>query len=451
MLAPYSSQTYQSEYPAKGALPMKILSHARHAIWSVPFICSSATAISWDYADLAYVADGKSYSFMSNDRVYLSGTSLDAAFSLHDHVHVRTMARAWNGRLALPPPDGYVNVALNDWHSGGIGVSYPFSAGGIDFSGWAEVSLDNYFTSSIVSSGFGYAVGVRSHWLDSYELGVWFREAKTGLAGSNVDIDPRAYGLDFLYSLSPRSALRLGWSNGELRLSGGGGSIDYDVSHTEIGFRYLFDPARSRAPETLERLGYNAVYVAYAFEGDISVNGSSQSLDLDEGISLGFRLSPRKHLFIGAQYDGRGFKSDGMGPGTISLANHLAIGPGGYYTLHQGDLSYSGYAQLTYNRVASVEGLVLQGYGGKIGAKAGYRSLLEGHVYGLAGKICDRLGGDTWTIDPRGFGVEVAVSPFNNGLAFTLGYEDVTFDAKLSSSSVDIKTEQWLLGVRQQF
>lgn len=432
---------------------MKILSRARHAIWSVPFLCSSASAISWDYADLASVTDGKSFSFITNERVYLSGASLDAAFSLRDNVHVRTTARAWNGRLSLPPPDGYVNVAQNDWHSAGIGLSYPFSAGGMDFSGWAEVSLDNYFTSSLVGTGYGYALGLRSRWLDNYEAGIWFREAKTGLSdGNDIDLDPTAYGIDFLYNLSPRTALRLGWSGGELALSSGGSSEKYDVSHTEIGFRYLFDPARTRTQEALERLGYNDVYLAYAFSGKITESGMGVDWDLNEGISLGFRLSPWKHIFIGAQYDGRSFDAEGMAPDSLGLANHFAVGPGTYYTLDQGNLSYSVYAQITYNRIASLEGVVLQGYGARAGARADYRSLLEAHVFLVEGKTRESFGGNTSRMDPGGFGVELAVSPFDNGLAFTLGYEDISFEGSVGGGpDLDLQTEQWLLGVRQQF
>jgi hypothetical protein len=433
---------------------MNIPYRSRHALWLVPFLCGNASAISWDYADFAYVADGKSFGVSSNQSSYLSGTSLDTAFSVHQNVHVRAMARAWNARLALPPPDGYVNVALNDWHSAGVGVNYPFAAAGADLNVWAELSLDHYFVGSAVGTGFGYAVGVRSRWQDTYEAGLWFRQGRTGLSDvGDVDLNPSAYGLDLLYSLSPRTALRLGWSIGELEVDAGGPTEKYDVRHTEIGLRYLFDRNTGGAATAQQPLGYSDVHIAYALAGGLEDSNAGIDWDVRSGISLGFRVAPWEHVFLGARYDGRSYDAEGMGGlNSLGVANQLTAGPGAFYTVHQGDLSWSGYTQLTYNRIATIEGLVLQGYGARLGARAAWRSRLEADLFLVEGKTRARFSGDTSRLDPSGFGLTLAATPFDNGLAFTLGYEQIDFEGTIAGGTdLKLETDQWLLGVRQSF
>jgi hypothetical protein len=414
---------------------------------------SHAQAIGWNYAELSYLADGKSYYLQDEQAVFMTGLTLDSAFSVHDHVHVRGISRAWTSRIVLPSPGGYVDVAGNEWHSLGVGVSYPLSLADMVLSPWAELSLDAHGLNSIGGAGHGYALGVRSRWRDAYELGIWYRAANTEVNDPfKVRIDPSAYGIDFLYSLSDRLALRLGWSNGDLELKGGMIREKYTVTSTEFGLRYLFDaPVEHRGNREVAPLGYNHVQVAYAVSGNVKVRSQNIDWDLNEGISLAFRASPRANFFFGARYDGRTYDPGVLSLSSIAPANHFAAGPGGYYTVNQGELSYSGYAQLTYNRVAAIEGLVLQGYGATLGVRVAYRSLLEAHVFRIDARAREKVAGDVSRMDPEGIGMELVLAPFDTGLAFILGYEEMKFGGTFFGNPLTAKTDQWLLGLRQQF
>jgi hypothetical protein len=168
-------------------------------------------------------------------------------------------------------------------------------------------------------------------------------------------------------------------------------------------------------------MGYSDVHIAYALASGLKESNASLDWDVNSDISLG-------------------------------VANHLTVGPGAFYTVHQGDLSWSGYTQLTYNRIATIEGLVLQGYGARLGARAAWRSRLEADLFLVEGKTRARFSGDTSRLDPSGYGLTLAAMPFDNGLAFTLGYEQIDFEGTIAGgTNLKLETDQWLLGVRQSF
>ncbi|WP_111655538.1 hypothetical protein [Isoalcanivorax indicus] len=426
---------------------------ARLALCVLPCLYGTANAsLSWDYVDLARIVDGKTHTLVINDRVYLSGFTLDTAFSVHDHVHLRAISRSWDARTP-GPGGGFVNGSNNDWHSIAVGGHLPFDLAGVPMQVWGDVSVDHYSMLNLTGTGYGVGAGLRAQVLDPLELGLWYRTARTDtpIGGSTLDLDPWLMGFDLLYSLSPNVALHLAMTRGSLSLEESGSSASFSNNTTELGLRYLFDSPRSRVTEAPLPLSYNQIQLGYLVSGDLKESGGD-NWDLNEGFLISGMVSPIPNMFLAATFLGTNYDaSGGGGPESINPLDQLSIGPGAYYTLVQGDLHYSGYAQITYNRMTLLDGITMQGEGFRIGARAAWGHLIDAHLYYGDAHARARLGSSAFRVKPRVTGIELGSSPFANGFGVTLGYEDTRHDTNLGGPGSKVDTTHWRLGVRQQF
>ncbi|MBZ2190363.1 hypothetical protein K8B33_14735 [Alcanivorax sp. JB21] len=425
---------------------------ARLALCTLPCLYGTANAsMSWDYVDLARIVDGKSYALLPDERVYLSGFTLDTAFSVHDQVHLRATSRTWDGR-APGPGGGYVNLSNNDWHSVAVGAHLPFELAGVPMQAWGNVSLDHYSLAGITGTGVGAGAGVRAQVLDPLEVGLWYRMARTDVRlGSTLDIEPWLAGINLLYSLSPNVALHLAMTRGDLELAQSGTSESFRTNTTELGLRYMFDNTGRRAGEAPAPLSYNQIQIAYLFDGDLKDDSGGPEWDLNEGFLISGMLSPLPHMFLAATFQGTNYDaSSGMGLESTNPLDHLYMGPGAYYTLTQGDLHYSGYAQITYDRLTLIDGIILHGEGFRVGARAALGHLIDAHIYHGEARAREDIGGTALRLKPRTTGIELGSAPFGNGFGVTLGYEETRYRARIGGD-FKLDTSHWRIGVRQQF
>lgn len=418
--------------------------------------CAHGTAHAnpgWDYMDLAYVVDGKSRTLIINDQVYLSGFTLDVAMSLHDQVHLRATSRTWEGRTP-GPGGGYVNTSNNDWQNVAVGGHLPFQLAGVPAQVWADLSLDHYSLLGVAGTGFGGGIGMRAQVLESLEAGLWYRMARTDLGGggNNLDIDPWLTGINLLYTLSPNLALHLAMTRGKLELEDTGLTESNSINTTELGLRYLFDHPGWRATEAPEPLSYNQVHAGYLFSGELKEQNGSSNWDLNEGFLISGMVSPLSHLFLGATFQGNNYDASSTGgPDSVSPLDHLSLGPGAYYTLTQDEMHYSGYAQITYDRLSLLDGIILKGEGFRLGVRTALGHVIDAHLYYGEARTRESAGASTIRAKPRITGIELGSAPFGNGFGITLGYEDNRYRVNLGGSDVRIETSHWRVGVRQQF
>ena len=251
--------------------------------------------------------------------------------------------------------------------------------------------------------------------------------------------------------------VRLGRSWGELDLSSSGGpDEELDIVVTELGLRYLFDgkasPRNTAAPEAL---AYNSLHFAYAFSGDSDVDGGgapTENVDAESGFVFDGRVAPWQNVFLGANYTAISYDlSDLTGSDNMVLDDHLSIGPGLFYTLDSGDLKASAYAQVTYDRLTGVQnGIIATGTGFRVGVR-GAVGMVDAELFFRKAHTSESLGGQHIRFKPEAYGLDLAVSPFDNGLAFTVGYLQQKTDIEAGGFGVETDSQNWLLGVRQSF
>jgi len=408
----------------------------------------------WDYAELSYAVDGKTSRLGAPIRPDVSGFAIDGAASLNDFVYLRAGASAWDFSLAML---GDIDAQVQDWSRFGAGVHYPLALNSVEVDLWAEATLDRVGFQSVAGNGFGYAAGALASVNPQWTLGVWYRGARTEseMSGDDIDIDPTAKGVDLFYRINDRVQVRLGRYWGELDLSSSGGpDEELDIVVTELGLRYLFDgkalPRNTAAPEAL---GYNSLQFAYALSGDSDLEGggTTENVDTESGFVFDGRVAPWQNVFLGAHYTAISYDlSDLTGSDSMVVDDHLSIGPGVFYTLDSGDLKASGYAQVTYDRLTGVQsGIVATGTGFRVGVR-GAIGMFDAELFFRKAHTSESVSGQHIRFKPEAYGLDVAVSPFDNGLAFTLGYLQQKTDIE-AGFDVETDSQNWLLGVRQSF
>ena len=429
----------------------------RLAALALPFTLTGlahAALPGWNYAELSYAVDGKTSRLGAPIRPDVSGFAIDGAASLNDFVYLRAGATAWDFALAMI---GNIDAQLQDWSRFGAGVHYPLALNSVERDFWAEATLDRVGFQSVAGNGFGYAAGVHASLNPQWGVGAWYRGARTDteMTGDKIDIDPTAKGLDLFYRINDRVQVRLGRYWGELELSSNSGpDEELDIVVTELGLRYLFDgkvsPRGTAAPEAL---GYNSLQFAYALSGDsdVSDGGPSENADTESGFVFDGRVSAWQNVFLGANYTAISYDlSDLTGSDSMVLDDHLSIGPGVFYTLDSGDLKASGYAQITYDRLTGVQnGIVATGTGFRVGVR-GAIGMFDAELFFRKAHTSESVGPQNIRFKPEAYGLDVAVSPFDNGLAFTLGYLQQKTDID-AGFDVETDSQNWLLGVRQSF
>lgn len=431
----------------------------RLAALALPFTLTGlahATLPGWNYAELSYAVDGHTSRLGTPVRPDASGFALDGAASLNDFFYLRAGVTAWD---FSPVMLGSIDTQLQDWSRFGAGVHYPLALHGVELDFWAEASLDRVGFQSIAGNGFGYAAGVLASVNPQWTIGAWYRGARTDteMSGDDIDIDPSAKGLDLFYRINDRVQVRLGRYWGELDLSTSGGlDEELDIVVTELGLRYLFDgkvsPRGTAAPDML---GYNSLQFAYLLSGESDLKGGgspTENVDAESGFVLDGRVAPWQNVFLGAHYTAISYDlSDLTGSDNMVLDDHLSIGPGVFYTLDRGDLKASGYAQVTYDRLTGVQGgIIAKGTGFRVGVR-GAIGMFDAELFFRKAHTSESVSGQHIRFKPEAYGLDVAVSPFDNGLAFTLGYLQQKTDIEAGGFDVETDSQNWLLGVRQSF
>ncbi len=419
-----------------------------------------AGAPSWNYAELSYVVDGKMPWVASGERVYLEGFGLEGAAALGEYAFVRAGVDNLVGRLAINPGE-YVDVQAQDWSHFGVGGHYPVTVQGITTDLWAELSMDRVGFYGLSGNGFGYALGARTTINDRWETELWYRSASTDLdidSNDSLDLNPKAWGVDVFYRMNDRVAISLGRYWGEQELEAEGESETGDLMVTQLGLRYLFDgnAASQGQDREIPTLSYNQIAFGYLVSGDVTldVSNSSDDYDSEAGWLMKGRVSPWKHVFLAAENVDVGYDlSDAGETDNMILDNRLSVGVGAYLPVLEGDVAASVYGQISHDQMTFMEtGLRMEGTGYRLGVRGGL-AIVDAELYYHRAHTTMNLGTTSYRLKPEVIGVELGVSPFDNGAAITLGYQSQMSDFSVegSDSEVEIDSANWFLGLRQSF
>lgn len=200
----------------------------------------------------------------------------------------------------------------------------------------------------------------------------------------------------------------------------------------------------------------NEVEIGYVLSGDteISVPGTKETLDLDQGYSLKGSFEVGEYVLVSAETLDLTYEDD-VGLGTSSgsgepvvFNDYTFIGAGGYMPFAD---QFTLYGQVGIMRPTFFS-FDADGFGVKLGAKASFEMVEIGLSY-QTGNADLKVGPDTLDVDPTIIGLDVALSFSPDWPQAVLSYADAKFelDGSAISGKADVEFAPVSLGIRQKF